>query len=115
MDYGEPIAYLALEKGVDVISSDGDKIGVVEHVIADEREDIFEGIVVDTSPGPGGKAFLDASQIDEIREQAVVLNIDTAQAKSLPKPSANPAVMEVHGVDDIEGKLRRAWEKMTGR
>jgi sporulation protein YlmC with PRC-barrel domain len=115
VDYGEPISYLVLEKGVDVISSDGDRIGTVEHVIADEADDIFEGIVVDTRPGPGGKVFVDASQIDEIREQAVELKIGAAEAKSLPKPSANPGAIELHGVDDIEGKLRRAWEKMTGR
>lgn len=115
MDYGEPSSYLALKRGVDVISSDGDRVGVVEHVLADEGEDIFDGIVIDTRLGPGGMIFADASQVAEIREKAVLLSLGTADAEALPQPSANPAVIEHHGVEDVEGKLRRAWEKMTGR
>lgn len=115
MDYGEPASYLVLAKGVDVISSDGDRIGTVEHVLADEGEDIFDGIVIDTRLGPGGKTFADASQIAEIREKAVLLSVSTTDAEALPQPSDNPAVLEHHGVEDIEGKLRRAWDKMTGR
>lgn len=115
MDHGEPSSYLALEEGVDVLSSDGDRIGVVERVLADEEEDIFDGIVVDASLGPGGLVFVDASQVAEIRERAVLLSVDTSAAGSLPKPSANPAVMEHHGVEDVEGKLRRAWDAIRGR
>lgn len=115
MEYGEPSSYIALQEGVDVISSDGDRVGVVAHVLADEGEDIFDGIVIDTRLGPGGKTFADASQIAEIREKAVLLSIGTSEAEALPQPSDNPAVVEHHGVEDVEGKLRRAWEKMTGR
>ena len=115
MDYGEPSSYMVLEQGVDVISSDGDRIGVVEHVLADEEEDIFDGIVVDKRLGPGGLVFVDASQVAEIYEDAVLLSIDASAAEALPKPSANPAVMEHHGIEDVEGKLRRAWDAISGR
>lgn len=115
MDYGEPCSYMVLEQGVDVISSDGDRIGVVEHVLADQGNDVFDGIVVDTRLGPGGVVFADASQVAEVREKAVLLSISTSAAESLPEPSANPAVMEHHGVEDVEGKLRRAWDAITGR
>ena len=115
MDYGEPSSYLALERGVDVISSDGDRIGVVEHVLADESEDVFDGIVIDTRLGPSGVVFADASQVAEVREKAVLLSIGTSAAEGLPKPSENPAVMEHHGIEDVEGKLRRAWDAISGR
>jgi len=115
MDYGKPSSYMVLEQGVDVISSDGGQVGVVEHVLADDEEDIFDGIVFDTRLGPGGLVFVDASQVAEIYEKAVVLAINSSAAEALPKPSANPAVMEHHGVEDVEGKLRRAWDAISGR
>jgi len=115
MDYGEPSSYMVLEQGLEVISSDGNQVGVVEHALADEEEDIFDGIVVDTRLGSGGLVFVDASQVAEIYEKAVVLSINASAAEALPKPSANPAVMEHHGVEDVEGKLRRAWDAISGR
>jgi uncharacterized protein YrrD len=115
MDYGEPSSYLVLEEGRKVIGSDGQEVGVVEHVLADEEEDIFDGIVVDTRLGPGGLVFIDASHVAEIYENAVVLSINASAAEALPKPSANPAAMEHHGVEDLEGKLQRAWDLISGR
>ena len=114
MNHGEPSSYLVLKKGTDVFSSSDENVGKVEHVLADEDEDVFDGIVIDTQTGPGGRRFADASQIEEIYESGVVLKVDTETAKTLPEPSANPAVMEHHGVEDVEGKLRRAWDKITG-
>jgi hypothetical protein len=119
VDYGDPTSYLTLGKGVDVISADGDRIGTVEHVLADEETDIFDGIVIDTRPGPGGLRFVDAPDIEEIHERAVVLKLSTADADKLHEPSANPAVIENHGVEDSESrlahKLRRAWDVISGR
>jgi hypothetical protein len=116
---GEPASYLTLEKGTDVLSSDGERIGVVEHVLKAEAEDIFDGIVVDTRFGPGGLRFADAPEVAEIRDDAVVLTLSAADAERLPEPQANPAVMESHGVEDSESplahKLHRAWEIVSGR
>jgi hypothetical protein len=119
MSPGEPASYLTLEEGTDVLSSDGQRIGVVEHVLRAEEEDIFDGIVVDTRLGPGGLRFVDAPEVAEIREDAVVLTLAAADAERLPEPQANPAVMESHGVEDSESplqhKLHRAWEIVSGR
>src|SRR4051812_43540135 len=60
MDLGEPRSYLTLEPGTDVYSSDGEIVGKVEHVLADEKDDIFDGIVIDLQVGPGGLHFADA-------------------------------------------------------
>jgi hypothetical protein len=86
MDYGEPSSYMALEKGVDVIATGGEKVGTVERVIADEPRDIFEGVVIHTHLGPGGHRFVQADQVDECFERAVVLKIDSAAAEDLPEP-----------------------------
>ena len=60
MASGDPISYLTLEPGTDVISADGERVGVVEHVLADEETGIFDGIVIDVKLGPGGLHFVDA-------------------------------------------------------
>jgi PRC-barrel domain protein len=115
-DLGAPVAYLALEEGTAVLSADGEELGTVAHVLADEENDIFDGIVI--SHGLGRHTFADAEQVGEIHEHGVVLTLTTAEAEALPEPSENPAVME----DDpsapegspVADKLRRAWDLLSG-
>jgi hypothetical protein len=117
-DLGAPISYLVLEKGTDVYGSDREPIGKVEHVLADAEDDIFDGIVIDIAPGPGGWRFADAPVVAEIHERGVVLAIPAAEADSLPEPSENPAALEHHGAEDapspLQAKLRRAWDLISG-
>ena len=119
MDYGEPASYLTLTKGTAVVSSDDENVGTVQHVLADEEEDLFEGIVIHTHLGPGGLHFVDAPQVRECFERAVQLSIPASEVPELPKPKANPAVMELHGVEDSESslqrKLHRAWDLISGK
>jgi hypothetical protein len=117
-DLGPPIAYLALEPGIPVYASDGEKAGKLTHVLADPDDDIFDGIVLDTRPGPGGHRFADVSQIAELHERGIVLALDSEAAKRLPEPAGGPAVVEV-GPDDVvpdrlSDKLRRAWRMISG-
>jgi uncharacterized protein YrrD len=104
MDLGAPGSYLTLTAGVPVYSSDGERLGVVSHVLAEPEKDIFDGIVIDTSPLPGGHRFVDAPEVDRIRERGVVLTLDAARAASLPEP----------GPSELELKLRRAWDLISG-
>jgi hypothetical protein len=118
MDRGNPISYMALEPGTDVVSSDGQRVGKVEHVLADEEKDIFDGLVIDVRTGPGGLHFADAEHVAEIFENAAVLDLPAAEVEQLPKPGPAPAVMETHGIEDTKGplerKLRRAWDLISG-
>jgi uncharacterized protein YrrD len=118
VEYGEPIAYTALKAGTDVISSDGQVVGAVEHVLADEDEDVFDGIVIDVKTGPGGHRFVDAPDVTSCHERAVLIAVPAADVEKLPEPEPNPAVMENHGVEDSEGglqkKLHRAWDLISG-
>jgi hypothetical protein len=117
-DLGAPGSYLTLTAGAPVYASDGTELGEVAHVIANSDLDIFDGIVLDKSILPGGNRFVDADQVAEIHERGVVLNIDAARAKDLPQPSANPGEIEV-GPDDLvperHEKLRRAWDRISGK
>jgi hypothetical protein len=118
VEHGDPISYLTLEPGTDVVSSDGEVVGKVQHVLAAAEEDIFDGLVVDTRLGPGGLRFVDADQVQELYERAAVLGIAAAEVDALPEPTPAPAAMESHGVEDSESplqqKLHRAWDLISG-
>jgi sporulation protein YlmC with PRC-barrel domain len=115
MDLGDPASYLTLADGTDVLSSDGRKVGSVEHVLADPDADVFDGLIVKAS---GGHRFADASQIDSIHERGVVLNLDHSAAEGLPRPRENPAAMDATPDDTVpdglDDKLRRAWNYLSG-
>jgi hypothetical protein len=80
--------------------------------------DMFDGIIFDTSAGPGGHRFVDAPEVGEIFERGVVLKIDAAEAAALPKPEKNPGELAVGPdemtPDDGRGRMRRVWGKLTG-
>jgi hypothetical protein len=84
-DLGQQVSYLVLKKGVPVYSRDGERLGRVVRVSGDRKTHIFDGIVFDTTAGPGGNKFVDAPEVGEIFERGVVLKIDAAEAASLPK------------------------------
>jgi len=120
-DLGQPSSYLSLSKGAECYTCDGEKVGKVEHVLAVPEDDIFDGIVLDTSVLPGGHRFVDAEQVEEIFDRGVLLKIDRQVAENLPEPTANPAAMEITADDLAEGdegklkrKLHRAWEMISG-
>jgi uncharacterized protein YrrD len=118
MDIGPPVSYQVLEPGVPVYSADGREIGRVAHVLAAEKEDIFDGIVISEHMGSSGHRFADADQIDEIGERGVRLKLEHRACETLPEPSANPAVMGDDPAQTQAGagsdKLRRAWDYLSG-
>jgi uncharacterized protein YrrD len=118
-DLGPPSSYLTLGEGASVYSSDGEELGKVEHVLAAPDEDIFDGLVLDTSVLPGGRRFVDAEAVEEIFERGVLLKLDRTDAERLPEPSANPAAMEENPAEEpdseLESKLKRAWELISGK
>jgi hypothetical protein len=118
-DLGPPGSYLTLAEGARVLSADGHELGRVEHLLADPDVDVFDGIVLDTSVLPGGRRFVDATQVGDIYERGVVLTLEASAAQRLPEPSENPGEMEV-GPDDLvpdqlQDKLRRAWGRISGK
>ena len=86
-----------------MLSADGERAGEVDHVMYE----------------PGGLHFVDAPQVAEIREDAVILTVRSADIERLPNPGPSPAVIEHHGVEDSDSplahKLRRAWDVISGR
>jgi hypothetical protein len=83
MDEGHPISFRVLARGTQVWSSDDREIGTVDSVLATDREDIFDGIVIRT---PQGRRFVDAPEVARIAERRVTLSMTSAEADQLPSP-----------------------------
>lgn len=117
-DLGEPSSYLAVAKGVPVFASDGEKLGRVVRVMSAPNLDMFDGIVFDTTAGPGGHRFVDAPEVGQIYERGVVLKIDAAAAANLQAPEANPGSLKVNPADLGKGGrsgLGRLWDRLSGK
>jgi hypothetical protein len=117
-DLGEPSSYLAVKKGVPVYSSDGEELGRVVEVLSAPNLDMFDGVIFDTTAGPGGHRFVDAPEVGEIYEGGMVLKIDAAAARALRAPGANPGSLTLSAADAAVRKpsfAERAWNFLSGK
>lgn len=117
-DLGHPVSYLVAKRGIAVFSSDGEKLGRVVKVQAAPEANMFDGIVFDTTAGPGGHRFVDAPEVGEIFENGIVLKIDAAAAAQLPKPDANPGAIKVDPGElggAKSGFFKRSWDRLSGK
>jgi hypothetical protein len=117
---GRPIAYLALAEGAPVLDAHGERIGVVEDVIADERADIFHGVVVHTRPLPGRHLYADADQIAGLYERGVLLAVGAdalGPPPEPPRPAYRPdeSLLTSTAESPLEAALRRLWDWITRR
>lgn len=82
MSTEHPIAWLALDKGTPVFTSDGEEIGKVSTVVADVQKDIFSGISFKHG-FLGSEHFVPADDIQELTDRGVHLNLNALQAQAL--------------------------------
>ncbi len=115
MDEGAPIAYPLVQKGIPVLSSDGQEVGTVHHVVAAPEQDIFHGLVIDTPAH--GRRFVEAAEVASLHERGADLGIDAAAVASLPEPGGGaPAYVEDPAETHWEHwarrlTLRRDWRE----
>jgi uncharacterized protein YrrD len=114
-DVGPPIAYTVLEEGTPVYDRNGERVGVVEHVLADMQLDIFEGVIVHTLPLPGRHLFADVDQIAELHERGVLLSVERDQLHEPPGGSGGKSTDGDRTEGPLEARLRRAWDWLAGR
>ncbi|HMS60810.1 MAG TPA: hypothetical protein PKD63_00905 [Solirubrobacteraceae bacterium] len=116
MDHGAPSSWLVASPGLEVVSSDGLDVGSLRHVLGVEEEDIFDGIVIEARGG--GMRFVDAADVAEFFEGAVVLRLDGAACEHLPAPQPAPGGLKATGdtppPGPLQRKLHRAWELISG-
>lgn len=117
-DLGKRSSYLSVAKGVPVYSSDGERLGRVVEVLRAPKLDMFDGVIFDTTMGPGGHRFVDAPEVGDIYEGGIVLKIGAAAAEKLPPPGANPGSLDVSPDDLTDGEpsfVERAWNFLSGK
>jgi hypothetical protein len=112
-DDGHAISYKVLRRGTPVRAADGSEVGKVRRVQDNARENIFDGIVIDT---PKGRRFVDAPEVARVAELAVTLTISAEEAAALPEP---PSVMAerlamatpVRRAQRLGRSLREKWDR----
>jgi hypothetical protein len=106
-DEGHAIGYKVLPRGTPVVTSDGVQLGTVSRVLDNEREHIFDGIVVRT---PERRVFVDAPEVARIAEKRVTLTITAAESEQLE---------EYRGMrGSLEHRTKRSaarWKRRFGR
>ena len=106
-DDGHQIGYKVLPRGTPVVTSDGVRIGTVQRVMDNEREHIFDGLVVKTAER---RVFVDAPEVARITETRVTLTIDAAEAASLPEYRGLRGAMETRAK-----RSAGRWKRRLGR
>jgi len=102
-DLGAPVSYLVLADGTPVFDRSGDRVGEVEHTIADEGADVFHGLLVKTA---AGHRFARANLVDGLFERGVII---AAPAAELPEPSADPSARLTEEDEGLGHALKKAW------
>jgi uncharacterized protein YrrD len=84
----DPVAWLVVEPGWEVVSSDGEKVGTIDEVLGDQNADIFDGLAV--APGVLKKAkYVPSERVGEIVEGRVALELTPAEFDTLDEYEPN--------------------------
>jgi hypothetical protein len=78
----DPVSWLMIEPGWDVLAADGSKVGAVDEVVGDSSLDIFDGLAIATS-ALGKPRYVPAEQAGEITEGTVRLKLTREQVDRL--------------------------------
>jgi hypothetical protein len=84
MDEGPPSSYLLLASDTPVYCSDGIVAGRVKEVLREERNDIFDGLVLASDYGD---RFVPADRVAAIHERGVDLSLPSADVVELTAPA----------------------------
>jgi hypothetical protein len=90
----DPVSWLVVEPGWEVLGSDGNHLGKVHEVIGDSGKDIFNGLAV--SPGLlKSSRYVPAERVRDIEDGCVHLAIGHAEFEAMPEHGPTPPSAEV--------------------
>jgi hypothetical protein len=80
----DPVSWLLIERGWEVVSVDGDRIGRVEEVLGDEQKDIFDGlsVAVNLTRKP---RYVPSERVTQIREGRVETDLARGEIDRLDR------------------------------
>ncbi len=106
------VAWVLIDPGWKVVTSDGAEIGRVEERVGDENVDIFDGLAISSSMFRLKKMYVPSEQVGEIYEGVVHLKIteeQVAQLKQFNEPSPSEQIEPENAPNPFVRALRRAF------
>lgn len=85
----DPVSWLQIAQGWNVVTSDGAVVGTVAQVEGDKQADIFDGLAVE-SKEPKQIRYVPGEQVGAIYPGEVTLKITSAEAAALEPFTAPP-------------------------
>ena len=79
----DPVSWLVIERGWQVVDADGNEVGKVEETVGDSSRDIFNGLTIAKSLLARGR-YVAAEQVDEIFDGCVRLKLRSDEVEALP-------------------------------
>jgi hypothetical protein len=101
----DPVSWLVIEPGWEVVGSDGKLIGTVNETIGDSGDDIFNGLAIVSGVFARAR-YVPAEQVAEITEGRVTLKLGGDAADSLGEYEEPPTSAEI--LPDKAGPVERA-------
>ena len=114
MDDGHAISFKVLRRGTPVFTADRIELGKVRRVQEAKRENLFDGIVIDTR---NGLRFVDAPEVDRIAERAVTVTFVAAEADEHLQEVSSRLARRVSNsktarrAKRLSGRARDAWDR----
>ncbi len=115
------VSWKVIEHGWDVLSADGEHVGVVFLVVGDENEDIFDGLAITHHVGFAFHNYVDrphyveAAQVGEISDSGrVSLRITADEARHLPLHDVPESARIEPDAASRTDRLRTSIEHLTG-
>jgi hypothetical protein len=110
IDDGTAVHYSAVQPGTPVYGADEVQVGVVERILDNYEEHIFDGIVIEAEGGD--LRFVDAPEVARTAERAVTLSITSEEAAQLPPPEhAAPSYRPRGGGGRLGRLFGGGWRK----
>jgi hypothetical protein len=108
----DPVSWLLIEPGWEVVDANDRRIGRVEAVTGDSGADIFDGLAIATHVFARPR-YVPAEQVAEITDGRVRLTADAHSLGALSEYEEPPESLEVE--PDRASRARRAEERVVAR
>jgi uncharacterized protein YrrD len=94
MNGGDPVSWLLIEPGWEVVDSQGKDLGRVEEIVGDTNADIFSGLSISIGLLKHHR-YVPAEQVARITEGQIQLKLTRAELDSLDKYEEPPVSEQI--------------------